>query len=264
MENAYPIKFLNPEHVERLYELRREGKISWRCLGLGVALVSFINRESGTAWPARATLSNMTGIDIRDISRELHELEVVEFIEIQHQSGGSNVYRISPDGESAPLGRSNTPWDDPPDDELESEPRGPTTSTGYSATHNKENKSNYRESLHEELERISKQNSPVSWNGNEFRVANEIKEEWRRKYPSLYIEEELRRASSWCRRKKPPSNIGDFLERWMARSAAESDAAVDVTSNYKKAVSPNNRSMPPGHNLQTMFKAQGIENGGNR
>ena len=264
MENVKRITFLNPEHVEWLFGVRRDGRITWRCLGLGIALVSFVNRETNTAWPSRVTLSSMTGIDVRDVTRELRELERIGFIETRRRDGGGNIYKISPYGELAIPGVLNTPWDDPPDEELQPEPRVTTPPPGFSAAYNKENKSNYGDGLHGETERDYDdwRHSLAFWDGNRFQVTDEIKAEWRRRYPSFRIEEELRRAALWCRqRNKQPSNTVDFLERWMSRSAADRNSAADAHTNYKISASPSKQSLPPGHNLQSMFEAQGIRNG---
>lgn len=92
-----------------LLQLRRDGKIGWRAFGLGTVIASFANKDTGEAWPLRATLSRITGIDMRDISRTVRELEAAKFMTVSGRGGQANIYcltlgRFATPGDSATLG----------------------------------------------------------------------------------------------------------------------------------------------------------------
>lgn len=105
----------NIEAYNTLLQLRRERRISWRAFGLGLVIASYAHKESGMAWPTRGTLSAITGIEMRDISRTTVELANVGFLAIDERDGRANVYRLTlgenthganhPMGELPPLGK---------------------------------------------------------------------------------------------------------------------------------------------------------------
>ena len=98
------------EATNALLRLRRERRISWRAFGLGTVIASFANKDTGEAWPSRAILSSITGIDMRDISRAASELASAKFMVVEERGGQANVYRLTL-GEIAPLGETAAdPW----------------------------------------------------------------------------------------------------------------------------------------------------------
>ena len=89
------IKYSNPEVIDRLLQLRREHRISWRALGLGMVISSFADKDTGEAWPSRAMLSRITGIESREIPRVVCDLQNAGFMTIEKRSGCSNIYRLT-------------------------------------------------------------------------------------------------------------------------------------------------------------------------
>lgn len=75
--------------------LRRERQVSWRAFGLGMVIASFAEKDTGEAWPSRATLSAITGVKETDISAVVRELRDAGFLTIEEREGRSNIYRLT-------------------------------------------------------------------------------------------------------------------------------------------------------------------------
>lgn len=102
------IAHFNLVACNHLLRLRRERRISWRAFGLGTVIASFANKGTGEAWPSRTTLESVTGIEARNISRAIKELQKTGFLSVQERSGQSNMYcltlgKVDAPGNSEPL-----------------------------------------------------------------------------------------------------------------------------------------------------------------
>ncbi len=85
----------NLDACNALLRLRRERKISWRAFALGTVIASFASKDTGEAWPSRAMLSAITGIDKSDISNTARELQDAGFLTIKERVGQTTVYRLT-------------------------------------------------------------------------------------------------------------------------------------------------------------------------
>jgi hypothetical protein len=90
------LNYCDPKAFNALLRLRRERRINWRAVVLGQVISSFVNRETGEAWPSRAMLATITGIKESDISSVVHELRDIGFFTIEERDGRSNVYHLTP------------------------------------------------------------------------------------------------------------------------------------------------------------------------
>lgn len=266
MKVAYSIKYIDPDHVDRLFEHLRNKEISWRGLGVGIALASFINRDSGEAWPSRATLQYLMGIDKRDITYELRKLEKIGFITIQANSGGSNTYRIPPRGDiDTPRGQI-PPWDAwelPPGGGIQHQPLVSTPTPGNTASHNNKNKSNYGVGPYGGGSQSITPPDEISWNGEAFEVSHGVREMWMQKYPEVSIEAELVKAAVWLAQKD--GRIGDivaFLDRWMSRARKDASLEIYASREQRGPSTSTKEKLPPGHSLQSMYKALGMTGDG--
>lgn len=89
------VTFYNLEAYNQLLRLRRERRISWRAFGLGMVISGYANKDANEAWPSRATLEAISGIESRDIHRVTRELQYAGFLTIEEREGRSNVYRLT-------------------------------------------------------------------------------------------------------------------------------------------------------------------------
>ena len=89
------ITFFNLDAFNALLRLRREQRISWRAVGLGAAIVTFVNNSNGEGWPSRKTLKAITGIDETDISRVIIELKDTKFLSVEERKGKTNIIRLT-------------------------------------------------------------------------------------------------------------------------------------------------------------------------
>jgi len=87
------IKFIPVEAVKRLLALR-EGKkpISWRALGVGIVLTTFMNEE-GKCRVRRETIAKRARVHIGDVSRSTQELVRRGFIS-KRRTGGASEFKI--------------------------------------------------------------------------------------------------------------------------------------------------------------------------
>ena len=139
MSSQNTIAFSNLDAVNALLRLRRDRRISWRAFGLGQVIASFAEKGTGEAWPSRSMLEQITGIEMRDISRTTNELEKAGFLVIEERDGRSNIYRLT-------LGEITTPGDSATLGETAAHPWGKRTQTlGDLAAHNNKEQTNNNE-----------------------------------------------------------------------------------------------------------------------
>ena len=94
-EGKPSIVYANPTALNRLFDLRREGKITWRTFGIGVAISAF-GGSDGNAWPSRKTLAKIAGITCRNTTAGFKQLEKAGFMIINARPGRPNQYHITP------------------------------------------------------------------------------------------------------------------------------------------------------------------------
>lgn len=216
------VKFVSNQAIDRLFALRKEGKIGWRAFGVGVALACYFDAESGRAWPSRTTLAAMTGIAERNISASIRELESSGFIVTATRPGQSNVYRLTPvvldtpDDSDRGVGIVKTP--------LSATDKTPlivlTPRTINEPTKNHK--------------RISK----VAMTDTGFTLPSAIRESWAAAYPGVDIDRESARAFAWCKsnpRKAPKKDFGRFLNGWLSRAKPNrpEKACLDTMDAYE-------------------------------
>ncbi|MDR2392103.1 MAG: helix-turn-helix domain-containing protein [Planctomycetota bacterium] len=94
MSELPEIRFCDPAVVNHLFTLRRQGGITWREMGVAIAICSFLDKKTGSGWVARSTISAISGVDDRHITRVFRKLEAKGFILKTNQPGRPATFAI--------------------------------------------------------------------------------------------------------------------------------------------------------------------------
>jgi len=89
-----PVRYVDPAAVEALFRLRRDDTLNWRTIGVGLALVTFMDKE-GRSFPRRKAIAQRARLSPRVVTAELASLVRVGFLKIEGRPGRSNLYQIS-------------------------------------------------------------------------------------------------------------------------------------------------------------------------
>ena len=88
------VRFVNVEAIGRLLSLRQAHRITWRSVGVGVVLATFMDR-SGVCRPSRTTIAARAHLSVRNVSVAITQLAAAGFVEIVRQEGKANRYRLT-------------------------------------------------------------------------------------------------------------------------------------------------------------------------
>jgi hypothetical protein len=83
--------------VEWLRLLRKERST----LAVAAAISSFVDRD-GWAWPSRATIAKLAGVDTRTVTKAVARLRRLGLMTVEERSGKSSVYSMATEGNSDP------------------------------------------------------------------------------------------------------------------------------------------------------------------
>ena len=195
-----------PQDITSRRDLSGNAKILW-------AVIRDHARGNGHAWPGMRLLAQETGLSRVTIMQATKRLEQTGLLEIEHRGNGrANHYRV-PDG------------------------------TGKEAIPVKKADSTGKETIPQPVKKLypkqrelrnrpaAKRTAKVRWNEDEtrFDIEPEVLATWQRDYPSLDIEQEVRKAGQWhAANQKWKSAWQRALVRWLNRAVADPPKAPEA------------------------------------
>lgn len=204
------ISWANPEAINTLFYLHRARRINWRAFGLGVALSCFADRDTGRTWMSRGRMTQITGIQTRDISRVVRELEGADFFTVEHYVGRVNSYVLTRERTATSGKKPSTRG------RKAVEPVGEKPPISISKNQDKQTGTPSTSSL-----AAKRELDKVAWSSESgFTIPDYVTESLAAAFPSVDISAEAARAHAWCCTnpdKAPNRDSGNFLFRWMAR-----------------------------------------------
>jgi hypothetical protein len=210
---------------------------------MGTVIANFISKDTGEAWPSRATLTSITGIDDREVVRVVHELKAAGFLAISERSGHSNIYHLTY-GEIPTCGEIPTVGKQPQTcGEIVSKP------VVKSPPIYKEEQEIYKEDAQNKIKtakkpRISK--PKICRDDSGFSIPAATLKAWEKAYPGVDVNREAAKAFAWCLanpRKAPKKNYDRFLNAWLSRAKPTRDPEVMLDPNADYELSPDDRAL---------------------
>ncbi len=217
------IAFANPKAVDCLFSLHRARLINWRAFGLGVALSCFADRETGKTRLSRRRMAQITGIQTRDISRVIRELEQAHFFTVEQYVGRLNTYTLTLE---PPASRGRQPSTR---GRKAGKPVGELPPISISKKKDKQTTG----SISSQAAKFT--GGKVTWSDSGFVLPERIGDYLAAAFPLVDISAEIAKAHAWCclnPGKAPSRDYGGFLFRWMSRTEPGDTGGIVAASNY--------------------------------
>ena len=188
-------------------------------------IASFANKGTGEAWPSRATLSAITGIESREVRRVIHELRDGGFLAIKERDGRANVYRLT--FTELTRGDLATGGDLPPGVKKPPTRGEITTKPGVKKppiTMKEQSKNN-----EDDADKKKDATPKVIWDGQRFTVPGILLESWGDAYPNVNLDIAIKRAASWylAHPAKKKKNYAKFLNNWFGNVRSDSPEYIN-------------------------------------
>ena len=88
------VRYVNPQAMDRLFQLRQAGLLRWRAFGVGATIATYM-RKGQPCYASRAAIAHRAGMSIRHVSEAIGELESAGFMTTERRHGKLNEYRLS-------------------------------------------------------------------------------------------------------------------------------------------------------------------------